>query len=152
MKVKVLVTQLCLTPCDPMDYSLPGSSVHGILQARILEWLPISFSRITARPRDRTRVSCIMGRFFTIREALRSPYNPGKKDIRVTFKKEREKRFLCGLFFKVFIEFFIILTLHYVLLIWSWGTWDLSSPTRERTCTPCRLSQSLDLQETPTFL
>ena len=37
MKVKVLVTQLCLTPCDPMDYSLPGSSVHGILQARILE-------------------------------------------------------------------------------------------------------------------
>ena len=37
--------QLCLTPCDPMDCSLPGSSVHGILQARILEWVPISSSR-----------------------------------------------------------------------------------------------------------
>ena len=38
IKVKVLVTQLCLTLCDPMDCSLPGSSVHGILQARILGW------------------------------------------------------------------------------------------------------------------
>ena len=43
--VKVLVTQSCLTLCDPMDYSLPGSSAHGILQARILEWVAISFSR-----------------------------------------------------------------------------------------------------------
>ena len=40
-----LVAQLCLTLCDPMDYSLPGSSVHGILQARILEWVAISFCR-----------------------------------------------------------------------------------------------------------
>ena len=39
------VTQLCLTPCDPMDCSLPGSSVHGIFQARIVEWIAISFSR-----------------------------------------------------------------------------------------------------------
>ena len=39
-KVKVLAAQLCLTLCDPMDCGLPGSSVHGILQARILEWLP----------------------------------------------------------------------------------------------------------------
>ena len=44
-KVKVLVTQLCLTLCDPMDYRPPGSSVHGILQARILEWDAITFSR-----------------------------------------------------------------------------------------------------------
>ena len=43
--VKVLVTQLCLTLCNPMDCSLPGSSVHGILQARILEWVTIPFSR-----------------------------------------------------------------------------------------------------------
>ena len=43
--VKVLVTQSCLTLCDPMDCSLPGSSVHGILQARILEWVAIPFSR-----------------------------------------------------------------------------------------------------------
>ena len=43
--VCVLVTQLCLTLCDPMDYSPPGSSVHGTLQARILEWVAISFPR-----------------------------------------------------------------------------------------------------------
>ena len=44
-KVKVLVTQLCLTLCVPMDWSPPGSSVHGILQARILEWVAIRFFR-----------------------------------------------------------------------------------------------------------
>ena len=45
LKVKELVAQLCLTLWDPMDCSLPGSSVHGILQARILEWFAISFSK-----------------------------------------------------------------------------------------------------------
>ena len=45
MKVKVIGSQSCLTLCDPMDCSLPGSSVHGILQARILEWVTISFSK-----------------------------------------------------------------------------------------------------------
>ena len=57
--------QSCLTLCDPMDYSLPGSSVHGILQARILEWIAISFSRGCSWPRDWTWVSCIAGGFFT---------------------------------------------------------------------------------------
>ena len=52
MKVKVLVTQSCLTLCDLMDCSPPGSSVHGILQARILEWVAISFSRGLSQPRD----------------------------------------------------------------------------------------------------
>ena len=64
-EVKVLVAQLCLTFCDPMDYSLPGSSVQGILQARILEWVAFPFSRVSSQPRDRTQVSCIVGRFFT---------------------------------------------------------------------------------------
>ena len=62
----VLVSQLCLTLCDPMDHSPPGSSVHGILQARILEWVAISFSGTSSQPRDRTWVSCIASRFFTI--------------------------------------------------------------------------------------
>ena len=56
-----------------MDSSLPGSSVHGILQARILEWVAISFSRRSSQPKDWTQVSCIAGRFFTnwaTREAL----------------------------------------------------------------------------------
>ena len=51
--------------CDTMDSSLPGFSVHGILQARILEWITISFSRRSSRPKDQTPVSCIGGRFFT---------------------------------------------------------------------------------------
>ena len=65
-KEKVFVVQLCLTLCDTMDYSAPGSSVHGILQARILEWVAMPFSRGSSRPRDQTQVSCISGRFFTI--------------------------------------------------------------------------------------
>ena len=60
------VTQLCPTLCDPMDCSLPSSSIHGILQARILEWIAISFSRGSSRPRDRTQVSHIGGRCFNL--------------------------------------------------------------------------------------
>ena len=64
--LKVLVTQLCPILCDPVDCSPPGSSVHGILQARILKWVAISYSRGSSQPRDETRVSRIAGRFFTI--------------------------------------------------------------------------------------
>ena len=53
-----LVPKLCPTLCDHMDCSPPGSSVHGILQARILEWVVSSFSRGSSRPRDQTHVSC----------------------------------------------------------------------------------------------
>ena len=55
------VAQSCPTVRNPMDYSLPGSSVHGIFEARILEWVAISFSRGSSPPRDRTWVSCIAG-------------------------------------------------------------------------------------------
>ena len=54
-----LVTQSCLTFCDPMDSSLPGSSEHGIFQSRILEWVAISFSRESSQLRNRTRISCV---------------------------------------------------------------------------------------------
>ena len=64
--MNVKVTQSCPTLRNPMDWGLPGSSVHGILQARILEWVAISFSRGSSRPRDGTQVSCIAGRLFTI--------------------------------------------------------------------------------------
>ena len=63
--VLCLVAQLCLTLCNRKDYSLPGSSVHGILQARILEWVAFTFSRGSSQPRDRTQVSHTGGRFFT---------------------------------------------------------------------------------------
>ena len=64
--MKVLVTHSCLTLCDPMDCSLPGFSVHGILQTIILEWVAIPFSRGSSWPRNQTQVSCTPGRFFTI--------------------------------------------------------------------------------------
>ena len=52
--------------CDPMDCSLPGSSIHGIFQARILEWVDIYFSRRSSQPRDWSQVSCIVGRCLTV--------------------------------------------------------------------------------------
>ena len=59
MEVKVKVTQSCPTLCDPMD------CIHGILQARILEWVDFPFSRGSSQPRNRARVSCIAGGVFT---------------------------------------------------------------------------------------
>ena len=80
MHAKLL--QLCLTLCNPMDHSLPGSSIHGILQARILEWVAMCSLRGFSQPRDRTCVSCITGRFFTA-ESL------GKPIISICMKKSR---------------------------------------------------------------
>ena len=60
-----LVAQLCLALCNPKDCSLTGSSVHRILQARILEWVTIPFFRVSSWLRNWTWVSCIAGRFFT---------------------------------------------------------------------------------------
>ena len=61
----VWVTQPCLTVCDPMNCSPPGSSVHGILQARILEWIAMPFSRGSSQPRDWTHIYCFACGFFT---------------------------------------------------------------------------------------
>ena len=67
------VIQLHPTLCDPMDCSLPGSSVHGIFQARILEWVAIPFSRGSSQPRDQTYVSCIgKQNFLPLYHLLRS--------------------------------------------------------------------------------
>ena len=60
------VAQSCPTFCDPMDCSLPGSSIHGIFQARVLEWVAVSFSRGSSWLRDWTRVSRIAGGCFTL--------------------------------------------------------------------------------------
>ena len=60
------VVQSCPTVCDAMDCSLPGSSVHGIFQAIVLEWIAISFSRGSSQPRARTQVSRIVDRRFTV--------------------------------------------------------------------------------------
>ena len=60
------VAESCPTLCDPMDCSPPGSSVHGVFQAIVLEWIPFSFSRGYSWLRDWTQVSHIAGRFFTL--------------------------------------------------------------------------------------
>ena len=83
------VTQSCPTLCNPVDCSLPDFSVHGILQATILEWVVTSFSRGSSPPRDQPRVSCIAGRCFILwatREALL-----GKKERQLLTPPERMK-------------------------------------------------------------
>ena len=67
-----LVTQLHPTLCNPMDCSPPGSSVHRISQARILEWLAISFSRGSSQPKDQTRVPCIV---MSVMEKAKAPHS-----------------------------------------------------------------------------
>ena len=67
------VVRSCPTLCNPMDCSLSGSSVHGIFQARVLEWIAISFSRGFSRPRNRTRVSFIAGGRFTVWATREAP-------------------------------------------------------------------------------
>ena len=67
------VTQSCPTLCNPMDCSLPGSSLHGIFQTRILEWVAISFSRGSSQPRDWTQVSHTVGKHFTIWATRKPP-------------------------------------------------------------------------------
>ena len=80
--VKVLAAQLCTTLCNPVDCRPPGSSVHGILSARILEWVPIPFSRGSSEPREWIWVSCTAVRFSTIwatREVHEKPRQHIKK-------------------------------------------------------------------------
>ena len=87
LKVKVKVSQSCLTLCEPMDYI-----AHGILQAGILEWVAIPFFMGSAQPRNRTRVSCTAGGFFiswATREAHYSITRSSKLEKRL---RERDKK------------------------------------------------------------
>jgi len=81
-------TQWCPTLCNPMDYSLLGSSVHGIFQARVLQWDAISYSRGSSQPRDQAHISCIG------RRILLPPVPPGKphnEQLLSHLKKKRMK-------------------------------------------------------------
>ena len=73
LSVKVKVTQSCSTLCDPVDYT-----VHRILQARILEWVAVAFSRGSSQPRNKTQVSRIAGGFFTSWATREAQGSPGK--------------------------------------------------------------------------
>ena len=77
------VTQSCPTLCDPVDCSLSGSSIHGIFQARVLEWIAISLSKGSSQPRNWTRVSCIAGRRFTVWIPLKDNWLPKLKILMV---------------------------------------------------------------------
>ena len=107
------VAQSCPTLCDPMDCSLPGSSVHGIFQAIVLEWIAISFSRGSSQPRDRTQVSHIAGRCFTIwaiREAPNRYKGPPKSQNYLEPEEQNwKKQFLASNYYKAVV---IIKTIH----------------------------------------
>ena len=84
LSVCVLVAQSCLTLCSSTDRSPPGSSVHGILQARILQWVAVPFFRGSSQPRDQTQVSHIAGRLFTIWAKRKPILFQGQPEIRKT--------------------------------------------------------------------
>ena len=87
----MLVAQSCPTLCDPMNCSLPGSSVHGILQARIPEWVAISFSKASSPPRDQTQASCIAGRFFTLWATRRPQWQENSGQSTTTYQRASNK-------------------------------------------------------------
>ena len=129
------VAQSRLTLCDPLNGGPPGSSVHGISQTRILEWVAISSSRGSSQPRDRSWASHTAGRLFTV-------WAPGKANI--------VKRWLRSRPFNTSLSLSLLLPwgcvgslLEYSLslprsdLVVTHGLWDLSSPTRDRTCNVC---------------
>jgi len=68
--------QSCPTLCDPIDCGLQGSYIHGVIQARIVEWVPVPSSRGSSQPRDGATISCIAGGFFTA-EPLGKPHGKG---------------------------------------------------------------------------
>ena len=86
-KAESEVAQSCLHLCDPMDCSLSDSSVHRIFQARLLEWIAISFSRGSSWPRDRTQVFCIVGRHF-YRLSHQGSQSPVKKELRTLKQRQ----------------------------------------------------------------
>ena len=147
-----LVAHSCPTLCNPMDCSLPGSSVRGIFQARILEWVAISFSRGSSQPRN---PNCHLLHWLADSLALNHLGSPARKywkenrklipsstvlEILFSFPSSPaidiysflttfwKNFFLMWTIFTVFIDFVIILLVFCVLAFWPQGKWDLSFP------------------------
>ena len=134
--VHAKLLQSCLTLCDPVDCSSPGSSVHGNLQARILKWLAVPSSRGYSRSRDWTwvsHVSCTCRRVLLYTHSLKG----AKADMfyYLTFSFSKKKK---SCIFKFWAA--------------PCSMWDLSSPTRDQTHRPCIGRQSLNLWEVPDLL
>ena len=97
VRLRVLVIQSCSTLCDSVDCSLPGSSAHGILQANILEWVAISFSRESSQLMDWTWVSHIAGRFFILWVTRDTPIQSKKFKKRVSVESVSVRKWnRCG--------------------------------------------------------
>ena len=86
LSLLLLVAQSCLTLCDPVDCSPPGCSVHGTLQAGMLEWVPMPSSRGSSRPRDRSRVS----RLLRWQAGSLPPVPPGKPCVHMRDSKVKK--------------------------------------------------------------
>ena len=119
---KVLVAQSCPTLCDLMDYSPPGSSVHGILQARILEWVAMPFSRGSSL-KDRTWVSSNEGRFFTVWATREETEKKKKKNLEMFKNVKKDSELLVNVHTLPYVLSFTALitsntqTLKYVYLL-----------------------------------
>ena len=109
LTISVLVAQSCPTLCNPTDYSPPGSSVHGILQKRVLEQVAIPSSRGPTQPRDRNQVSCIAGKFFTIWTTRKPNY--------MGFKTQLIYHLLCETFFNISEKIGLMYIYHIILEI-----------------------------------
>ena len=99
------VAQSCPTLCNPMDCSLPGSSVHGISQARILKWVAISFFRGSSWPRDWTWVSSIAGRFFTTWATKEAPSNAHQRYLKPSGDSNQDPHWLWSPFITALLLF-----------------------------------------------
>ena len=118
-----LVAKLCLTLCNPMDHSPPGSSVLGIFQARILEWVAISFSRGSSPPWDWTWVSYIAGGFFANWATREAPFFHDFSNLNLFVLVRLAKVFLLLLIFSKSQRSILLIFLHlpssYLFLLWS---------------------------------
>ena len=120
------VSQSCLILCDPMDYSLPYFFIHGVFQARILEWVAILFSRESSQPRDQTLVSCMAGRFLTV-WATRKPsfclaklgIFPNSSNFDLWYTKPWISKTDCPFIFLILFLWLNILALDADLCFWS---------------------------------
>ena len=99
--------QSCPTLCNPMDCSAPGSCIHGILQARVLEWVAIPFSMGSPWPREQTCVSCIEGGLFTIWDTRQAFYQVHAKRWKPLLLPKKKKK---NLNLEFAISLFILLT------------------------------------------
>ena len=136
--VLCLVTQLCLTLCNTMDCSLPGSSVHGILQVRRLEWVAMPFTRGSFQARDWARISYITGRFFTTLYVaqLLLCCNVVKHfwPLTLTYASKKHMVVLILCICSWLSGMWLLCFMYYLQLSWGWWSWSPQELSRRPLC------------------